>query len=168
MVSQVIKCTRVKGLYCTASHSCSFYFYLGDCVPDSPMRYEFDESESVIQFPIGFCPTNRNGFINTNILNESIACDNPCKGQWGLVFKEWESITATYPESARRLNLVTKQVDIDIYEDLGGKMEVKDIDGVIDIKIPRMEEKNKALVTFDESKAKTGNCVLMCMGICPF
>ena len=112
------------------------------------MRYEFDDSESVIEFPFGFCPSNgANGFIKTNI-----SCENLCEGQWGLVFKEWEAITATYPETARRLNLVTKQVDIDIYYDLGGKMEVKNIDGVIDIKIPRMEEKNEALVTFAKDK----------------
>ena len=54
--------------------------------------------------------------------------------------------------NGQEVNLVTKQVDIDIYYDLGGKMEVKNIDGVIDIKIPRMEEKNEALVTFAKDK----------------
>ena len=69
------------------------------------------------------------------------------------MFKEWETISATYPETARRLNLVTKQVDIDIYYDLGGKMEVKHIDdedGIV-IKIPRMEKKKPELVNFDKT-----------------
>ena len=54
--------------------------------------------------------------------------------------------------------LVTKQVDIDIYYDLGGKMEVKNIDdedGII-LKIPRMRKKKPELVDFDNSPVKSG------------
>ena len=53
---------------------------------------------------------------------------------------------------------MTKQVDIDIYYDLGGKMEVKNIndaDGII-LKIPRMKKKKPELVDFDNLAAKTG------------
>ena len=46
------------------------------------MRYEFDDSESVIEFPLFFCPQESNGFIKQNI-----SCTNLCQGQWGLVFK---------------------------------------------------------------------------------
>ena len=53
---------------------------------------------------------------------------------------------------------MTKQVDIDIYYDLGGKMEVKNIDdedGII-LKIPRMKKKKPELVDFDNSPVKSG------------
>ena len=53
---------------------------------------------------------------------------------------------------------MTKQVDIDIYYDLGGKMEVKNIDdadGII-LKIPRMKKKKPELVDFDTSLVKSG------------
>ena len=75
----------------------------GDGKPDRKLRYEFDNSQSVIEFPLGFCP----GADTKNFI------DFDCQGQWGLVLKEWETITATYPESARdNLNYVTKQVHI--------------------------------------------------------
>ena len=60
----------------------------GDGVPDQKLRYEFDNSQSVIEFPLGFCPAaDTQGFV-----------DFGCAGQWGLVLKEWETITATYPQ----------------------------------------------------------------------
>ena len=52
---------------------------------------------------------------------------------------------------------MTKQVDIDIYYDLGGKMEVKNIDdedGII-LKIPRMKKKKPELVDFDKKLSGT-------------
>ena len=60
----------------------------GDGVPDQKLRYEFDNSQSVIEFPLGFCPAAAaQGHV-----------DFGCSGQWGLVLKEWETITATYPQ----------------------------------------------------------------------
>ena len=59
---------------------------------------------------------------------------------------------------------MTKQVDIDIYYDLGGKMEVKDIadeDGII-LKIPRMKKKKPELVDFDNSAIKSGTLFIHC------
>ena len=53
---------------------------------------------------------------------------------------------------------MTKQVDIDIYYDLGGKMEVNNIDdedGIV-LKIPRMKKKKPELVDFDNSLIKSG------------
>ena len=53
---------------------------------------------------------------------------------------------------------MTKQVDIDIYYDLGGKMEVNNIDdedGIV-LKIPRMKKKKPELVDFDNSPVKSG------------
>ena len=99
-------------------------------------------------------------FCSSELVNGQCTdqCQNQCTGQFGLVFKEWETITSTYPETARRLNLVTKQVDIDIYYDLGGKMEVNNIDdedGII-LKIPRMKKKKPELVDFDNSPVKSG------------
>ena len=107
-----------------------------------------------------FCFLNYPVFVHSELVNGQCTdqCINQCTGQFGLVFKEWETITSTYPETARRLNLVTKQVDIDIYYDLGGKMEVNNIDdedGII-LKIPRMKKKKPELVDFDNSPVKSG------------
>ena len=106
----------------------------GDGIPDIPLRYEFDASKSVVQFPLGFCPSAPE---SGHIVNHT----TPCIGQWGFVFKEWETITATYPETAQRLNLVTKQMDIDLYADLGGKLEIQGMEADITIVLERMENK---------------------------
>ena len=53
----------------------------GDGIPDIPLRYEMDDSDAVVQFPVGFCP-NAKGGINFN-----------CSGNFGVVLKEWETIT---------------------------------------------------------------------------
>ena len=58
---------------------------------------------------------------------------------------------------------MTKQVDIDIYYDLGGKMEVNNIDdedGII-LKIPRMKKKKPELVDFDNSPVKSGTYITL-------
>ena len=51
----------------------------GDGIPDIPLRYTFDNSDSVIQFPLGFCPSAPGSIQNTTA--------GPCVGQWGFVFK---------------------------------------------------------------------------------
>ena len=53
----------------------------GDGVPDIPLRYEMEESDVVVQFPIGFCPDAEDG-VKLN-----------CSGNFGIVLKEWETIT---------------------------------------------------------------------------
>ena len=73
-----------------------------------------------------------------------------------LVRENWRELRENKKHIIR--TLVTKQVDIDIYYDLGGKMEVKNIDdedGII-LKIPRMKKKKPELVDFDNSPVKSG------------
>ncbi len=113
----------------------------GDGIPDVPLRYEFDDSKSVVQFPLGFCPS-----VPGHIRN--VSAEGPCVGQWGLVFKEWQTITATYPPTAKRLNLVTKQMDIDMYADLGGKIPIKNMKEGITVLLERMPDKKPTLVRF--------------------
>ena len=36
----------------------------GDNIPDIPLRYEIEDSKSVVQFPLGFCPSAPNGVNN--------------------------------------------------------------------------------------------------------
>ena len=48
----------------------------------------------------------------------------PCVGTWGLVFKEWEVIKQTYPQSAQYLNKLTMTVDVDIYNGLSDKIKI--------------------------------------------
>ena len=77
---------------------CIFFLFRdinGDGIPDIPLRYEFADSKSVVQFPLGFCPntTLAPGFVQ----NKSVATMSSCVGQWGIVVKEWETMTATYP-----------------------------------------------------------------------
>ena len=117
------------------------------------------EKSRFLNLDVSYLPIDQAKRLKHNGLKSHIITWNfLCTGQFGLVFKEWETITSTYPETARRLNLVTKQVDIDIYYDLGGKMEVKNIDdpdGII-LKIPRMKKKKPELVDFDTSLVKSG------------
>ena len=66
-----------------------------DGIPDQPLRFEMEDSKSVIQFPLGFCPgaTNEN-FVFSKSRNRLQNSTAECQGQWGLVLKEWETITA--------------------------------------------------------------------------
>ena len=48
---------------------------------------------------------------------------------------------------ANRLNYVTKQIDIDLYGDAGGKIKVENMDGDIDIILERMKSKDKELAS---------------------
>jgi hypothetical protein len=53
--------------------------------PDIPLRFEFDDSKSVIQFPLGFCPGDFSDPDNPQI-------NFQCTGEWGFVLKEWQTI----------------------------------------------------------------------------
>lgn len=127
-------------------------------MPDMKLRFEFEDSNTVVQFPLGFCP----GAPETNFIQFS-----NCNGRWGFVIKEWETITAvssfkssssycyslllftqTYPLSAQNLNPVTKQVDIDLYNDKGGRVDVTGMRVNIDIIIERMRRKDPDAVSF--------------------
>jgi hypothetical protein len=57
-----------------------------DGIPDLPLRYEFGTSDTVVQFPLGFCP----GSPETNFVNLT----GTCPGSWGIVVKEWKIFTA--------------------------------------------------------------------------
>ncbi|XP_059084074.1 uncharacterized protein LOC131881274 [Tigriopus californicus] len=111
----------------------------GDGIPDRKLRFEFDNSNSVVQFPLGFCP----GSPSTgHIMMKG------CNGRWGIVIKEWETITATYPISAKNLNPTTKQIDITVYNDKGGLVDISNMAVNIDIIIGRMKKKGPEAVTF--------------------
>ena len=118
--------------------------------PDKPLKYTFEASKTVIEFPLGFCPSEPGFVRDRNRLK-----DEPCEGQWGLVLKEWETITATYPGTAKRLNYVTKQIDIDLYGDGGGKIPVKEINGTITLTIERMKEKDETKVSISKDAPET-------------
>ena len=45
------------------------------------MRYEFDDSESVVEFPLNFCPSETNGFIKHNISCPSELVNGQCTDQ---------------------------------------------------------------------------------------
>ena len=49
------------------------------------LRFEFENSETVVQFPLGFCP----GAKDSNFIKMK-----NCNGRWGFVIKEWETLTA--------------------------------------------------------------------------
>ena len=55
-----------------------------DGIPDIPLRYELDDSQSVVQFPLGFCPSEPGGVVRGK---------KRCFGSYGIVIKEWEAIT---------------------------------------------------------------------------
>lgn len=67
----------------------------GDGRPDFPLRFEFDYSSTVIQFPLGFCPGDRS---NKSDLQRNFKCI----GEWGFVIKEWETITKVIDNTAFR------------------------------------------------------------------
>ena len=66
-----------------------------DGIPDQPYRVEFDDSRNVIEFPLGFCPgAAAESFVYAKTNNKLRNATEKCRGQWGLVLKEWETITA--------------------------------------------------------------------------
>ena len=104
-------------------------------IPDVPLRYEIHKSKSVVQFPLGFCPNAPNGI------------DFSCQGNFGIVIKEWKTITRVYPESTSNLNRVTKQVDVDVMDNFGNKIPIKNLKSNIEIIIERLQHKDPAAVT---------------------
>ncbi len=117
----------------------------GDGKPDTGLEYKVGESNTGIQFPKGFCPAAKNGV------------DDKCKGSYGIVVKEWETITKVYSPSATFLNKVTKQVDVDVLDKDGKKIEVKDLPKPINIQIERMSKKDPAAVKIPSIKDKSIN-----------
>eukprot|EP00095_Tigriopus_kingsejongensis_P012226 maker-scaffold528_size145933-snap-gene-0.28 protein:Tk12226 transcript:maker-scaffold528_size145933-snap-gene-0.28-mRNA-1 annotation:"cobinamide adenolsyltransferase" len=116
----------------------------GDGWPDVPLRFEFDDSDSVIQFPLGYCPGDRKNVSDPQI-------NFKCIGEWGFVLKEWETITKVYPESAKNLNPVTKQIDIDVYDSDGNWVDVSGMEHWIQFVIGRIRVKNPEAVRVPES-----------------
>ena len=58
----------------------------------------------MIEFPLGFCPAgDAKNFVDFN-----------CQGQWGLVLKEWETITATYPQVHIQTKLIADMGNVAI------------------------------------------------------
>ncbi len=53
----------------------------GDGTLDSGLVYKMKDSETKVEFPLGFCPGAKNG------MNMS------CEGSYGIVVKEWDTIT---------------------------------------------------------------------------
>ena len=54
-----------------------------------------DDSKTVIEFPLGFCPgAASENFVYGRSNNKLQNATKSCQGQWGLVLKEWETITA--------------------------------------------------------------------------
>jgi len=64
------------------------------------------------------------------------------------VLTEWEHVTRMYLWSARRLNSVTKQIDIDVYDHEDNLVDVSDFKIDIEFLIPRMKWKNPEAVDF--------------------
>lgn len=58
----------------------------GDGKRDFPLRFEIQDSSTVIQFPLGFCPGDTSN-------KTDLQRNWKCIGEWGFVIKEWECIT---------------------------------------------------------------------------
>ena len=67
-----------------------------DGIPNDPWFYDdFDDSKSKITMPLGFCPGKKElNFVFAKSKDKLQNATEGCKGQWGLVLKEWETITA--------------------------------------------------------------------------
>ena len=110
----------------------------GDMIPDVPLFYELQDSKLRVQFPLGFCPSIK-GCIAEN--------GTVCHGSFGIVLKEWDTITRVYPTTASYLNKVTKQFDIDILDQDGTKLLIKDLEVDIELVIDRMADKDPSAVS---------------------
>ena len=87
----------------------------GDGIPDVPLRFEMDSSRSVIQFPLGFCPgAIKEDFVYSQSRERLDKSTKECQGQWGLVLKEWETITAVRVPSILYFGISTRFVDREI------------------------------------------------------
>ena len=58
----------------------------GDGVPDQRLVYTFEKTTTQVTFPLGFCP-GEPGHVIRPITKK-------CTGRWGIVIKEWATITA--------------------------------------------------------------------------
>lgn len=58
-----------------------------DGYPDAPLRFDFTDSEGVVQFPLNFCP----GFPENNFITP---VNETCPGSWGIVVREWKIFLA--------------------------------------------------------------------------
>ncbi len=70
-----------------------------------------------------------------------------CTGEWGFVIKEWETVTKMYPASARNLNRVSKQVDCDVYDPDGNRVDVSGTKIRINLVIGRMRTRDPEAVS---------------------
>ena len=120
-------------------------------VNDEPATLKFNLNEdNYAIFPLQFCPDSPNGVRET------------CDGKYGIVFKEWETITRVitwlnwslkilkplfisqiYPKSAKYLNPATYQMDVDILDNLGNKVKIAKLDRNIKVSIGRQKYKAK-------------------------
>ena len=126
----------------------------GDGIPDIPLVYTFDAT-SEVEFPLNFCPGERFDWVETNengtkekLTQMHITPDHllmPCVGFWGISIKEWQVIKQTYPASAQNLNLLTRTVDVDVYDENEGKVIINRMPLPIKVKTKRMKEKDKYL-----------------------
>lgn len=91
----------------------------GDRYPDIPLRLTFEDSDSYIQFPLGFCPGNRRNLSDPQVFFQ-------CRGEWAFVLKEWITPTRMYPDTAKNINIVSKQIDIDVYDEQQRKVDISD------------------------------------------
>ncbi len=69
----------------------------GDGYPDAPLRYEFTNSKSIVQFPLNFCP----GMPEYKFITPR---NKTCPGSWGIVVREWKifmAVSACHPFSPR-------------------------------------------------------------------
>ena len=115
----------------------------GDLYPEHPMRYEFEDSQTVVEFPLGFCPGDR-----TDPSSPSI--NFQCRGKWGIVIKEWEAVTRMYMWSYKNVNEVSYQVDATFYDGNGNIVDISGMVEPIKIIIERHKHKNPAAVSFTE------------------
>ena len=107
-------------------------------IPDVPLYYELQDSKLRAQFPLGFCPNIKGGIAKNGTV---------CHGSFGIVLKEWDTITRVYPTTASYLNKVTKQFDIDILDQDGNKLLLEDLDLDIELVIDRMADKDPSAVS---------------------
>lgn len=52
-----------------------------------------------------------------------------------------------YPSTAKYLNKVTKQIDVDVLDNIGNKLDIKGLEMDVEIIIPRMRYKDPNAVT---------------------
>ena len=111
-------------------------------IPDVPLYYELLDSKLRVRFPLGFCPNIQGGIAGNG---------TACVGSFGIVLKEWDTITRVYPTTSSYLNKVTKQFDIDVLDQDGKKIIVEDLDLDIELVIDRMVDKDPSAVSLGKA-----------------